>query len=110
MTRNRRPPSNRPSKSRKLSRIRAPIIGAPADFHSAAGSRIGNSGQKLAAHRVSQKRPLSHNLALALLRIQFNAMNLTIRPRRAAAYGFILTGSKLAIGRPPFFLTLIDSL
>jgi hypothetical protein len=64
--------------------------------------------KKLAA--VSQKRPLSHNLALALLRIQFNAMNLTIRPRRAAAYGFILTGSKLTIGRPPFFLTLIDSL
>jgi hypothetical protein len=48
-------------------------------------------------------------LALALLRIQFNAMNLTIRPR-AAVYGFILTGSKFAIGRPPFFLTLIDSL
>jgi hypothetical protein len=64
--------------------------------------------KKLAA--VSQKRPLSYNLALALLRIQFNAMNLTIRPRRAAAYGFILTGSKLTIGRPPFFLTLIDSL
>jgi len=66
--------------------------------------------KKLAAHGVSQKRPLSHNLVLALLRIQFNAMNLTIRPMRAAAYGFILTGSKLTIGRPPFFLTLIDSL
>jgi hypothetical protein len=51
--------------------------------------------------KFRKSRPLSHNLALALLRIQFNAMNLTIRPR-AAVYGFILTGSKFAIGRPLF--------
>ncbi|PYK83355.1 MAG: hypothetical protein DMF35_09865 [Verrucomicrobia bacterium] len=73
--------------------------------------RTGDSGPKSSQPiKFRKSRPLSHNLALALLRIQFNAMNLTIRPRRAAAYGFILTGSKLTIGRPPFFLTLIDSL
>src|SRR5207237_10748442 len=106
MTRNRRPSLNRPSKSRKLARIRAPIIGAPADFHSAARSRIGNSGQKSwQPIKFRRSRPLSHNLALALLRIQFNAMNLTIRPR-AAVYGFILTGLKFAIGGGSFFLVL----
>src|SRR5437667_64209 len=86
------------------------IFRAPSDFLSATRSRIGNSGQKSSQPiKFRRSRPLSHNLALALLRIQFNAMNLTIRPR-AAVYGFILTGSKFAIGRPPFFLTLIDSL
>jgi len=84
-------------------RIRAPIIGAPADFHSAARSRIGNSGQKsLQPVKFRKIRPLLHNLALALLRIQFNAMNLAIRPT-SAAYGFTLTGSKFAIGRPFFY-------
>jgi len=56
-------------------------------------------------HKVSQKADNSYPLALALLRIQFNAMNLAIRPR-AAAYGLILTESKLTIGNPFSLLTL----
>jgi len=73
---------------------------------SAARFRIANSVEKARSPiKFRKKRTILHPLALALLRIQFNAMNLAIR-LRAAAYGLILTESKLTIGNPFSLLTL----